>query len=484
MAVCEDYARREGLQIVGMYIDRAKSASKSTVTRGQFQKMLDDSGQNLFDFVLVYKLDRFARDRTQSAVSRSILKKNGVRLLSACENLTDSIESILLESMLEGINEYYSAELAQKVRRGRTENFKKGKSLGGKIPLGFKSEGGYWQPDPVTADWVKEIFQRYSEGQPITEICRIAAAKGWHTNAGKPLQKSTVARMLANRKYIGMLSYQGEEKQCLPVLIDPVIFENVQKLLGRKKHMPNKSLESYLLTGKLFCGVCGEGFVGKSGTSKTGKIYRYYNCLNHTKGECEMKPQRADDIENAVYAACISALDDAVLQEIAATVVAILEEQAKATDKLPELRIALSDRKKQKDNLIDQIAKGAPYGLFAERLNALESEITDLSIRISSEELLKHRKKFDAETVLTWMRGFLAKDTPETRKRVFNMLLNRVYLYPDGRMTLALNLTGDSAEKSISLSECSSLDASASPFATKANTKMYFFDSLLIIDLA
>ena len=104
---CMAYAERNGITVIGNYIDRAMSAR--TADRPDFQRMINDSEKKLFDVIIVWKLDRFSRDRYDSATYKHILKKNGVKVISATENITDSPEGILLESLLEGLSEYYSA---------------------------------------------------------------------------------------------------------------------------------------------------------------------------------------------------------------------------------------------------------------------------------------------------------------------------------------------------------------------------------------
>ena len=132
---CTEYAKHNGITIVGTYIDRALSAK--TDNRPEFQRMIKDSARNNFDVVIVWKLDRFSRDRYDSAHYKRILKKNGVKIISAKENISDGPEGIILESMLEGMAEYYSAELSEKIHRGQKENALKGKNNGGGIPLGY-----------------------------------------------------------------------------------------------------------------------------------------------------------------------------------------------------------------------------------------------------------------------------------------------------------------------------------------------------------
>ena len=132
--VCRDFCKRHNIRIVEIYADRATSASKDIEKRVQFLKMIKDSEKGLFDAVIVYKLDRFARSRYDSATYKYRLKRNGVQLISATENISNDPEGIILESVLEGMAEFYSAELSQKINRGMRESAYKHNSIGGAIP--------------------------------------------------------------------------------------------------------------------------------------------------------------------------------------------------------------------------------------------------------------------------------------------------------------------------------------------------------------
>ena len=155
---CTDFAKRQDITIVGSYIDRALTGK--TDARPQFQKMISDSGKQLFDIVIVYTLDRFARNRYDSATYKAKLKKNGVKVISAKENITDDPSGIILESVLEGMAEYYSVELAQKVLRGMTENALECKWLSGIIPLGYKlDDDKHLIIDDHAAPIVRKIFE-------------------------------------------------------------------------------------------------------------------------------------------------------------------------------------------------------------------------------------------------------------------------------------------------------------------------------------
>lgn len=125
---CTEYAKYNGITIIGTYIDRALSAK--TDNRPEFQRMIRDSAKHIFNVVIVWKLDRFARNRYDSAHYKRILSKNGVKVISAKENISEGPEGIILESMLEGYAEYYSAELSEKIHRGQKENALKGKNNG------------------------------------------------------------------------------------------------------------------------------------------------------------------------------------------------------------------------------------------------------------------------------------------------------------------------------------------------------------------
>ena len=162
--VCTDFCQRHGFRIVEIYADRATSASKDIEKRVEFLRMIKDSEKKNFQAVIVYKLDRFARSRYDSANYKYRLRKNGVQLISATENISNDPEGIILESVLEGMAEFYSAELSQKINRGMKESAYKHNSIGGVIPLGYKSEGKKLVIDEETAPIVRQAFEMYAEG--------------------------------------------------------------------------------------------------------------------------------------------------------------------------------------------------------------------------------------------------------------------------------------------------------------------------------
>ena len=199
---CKIFAERNGIDIVGQYIDRAKSAT--TDKRPDFQRMIADSSKHDFEVIIVWKLDRFARNRYDSAHYKAQLRKNGVKVISATEAISEGAEGVLLESVLEGMAEYYSKELSEKTLRGMTENALKCKSNGGRMPIGLKpNENGDIVIDEEYAPIVREAFNLYADGMNIKEVATAMSARGARTLGGKPVSLAMVKNMLRNRKYIG-----------------------------------------------------------------------------------------------------------------------------------------------------------------------------------------------------------------------------------------------------------------------------------------
>ena len=196
---CQEFAAAEGITIIDSYIDRAISGK--TDNRPAFQQMISDSASKKFSAIIVYKLDRFARNRYDSAMYKAKLKKNGVRVLSAKEHITDSPEGIIMEGLLEAMNEYYSAELSQKIRRGMRENVVKGKTTGGGVALGYKiGADKKLEIDQETAPIVRKIFDMYASGDSYTSIINALNSAGYKTSRGNSYNKSSIQRILQNRK--------------------------------------------------------------------------------------------------------------------------------------------------------------------------------------------------------------------------------------------------------------------------------------------
>jgi len=319
-----EYAERNGYTIIGEYIDRAISGTTAD-NRPEFQRMIADSVKRQFQAVLVYQLDRFARNRYDSATYKAKLKKNGVKVLSARENISDDASGVLMEAVLEGMAEYYSVELSQKIRRGMNLNAEKCLCTGGNIALGYKIEEKRIVIDLETAPVVKCIFDMYIAGNTMAQIIRYLNENQIKTSRGNAYNKNSLHRILTNKRYIGVYTYKDTEApNGIPRIIDDTTFEQAQILMSKNRKAPGraKSLEeSYILTTKLFCGHCEAAVTGVSGTSRNGSLHQYYQCVtNRRRGDCKKKNVQKTYIEDLVVNKVKNLLTDENIDRIAAKV--------------------------------------------------------------------------------------------------------------------------------------------------------------------
>ena len=436
---CTAYAEKNGITVVKHYIDRAISAK--TDNRPQFQQMIKDSERKLFDIVLVWKLDRFARNRYDSARYKTQLKKNGVKLMSATEIISDGPEGIILESVLEGYAEYYSADLSEKVVRGMTENALKGKYNGGAVPIGYVIDAKQrFQPDFLTAPFVAEAFKRYNEGATMTEIRDWLNKHHVKNPRGGSMTYNTVQHMLNNRRYIGELKYRDILiADAIPPLVSAELFQEVQEKMAKNKKAParRKAEDDYLLTTKLFCGHCGALMFGESGTSRTGDVHRYYKCAAAKKRKsCSKKTVRKQWLEDLVVNETMKLIqDDAVINSLVA---AVMELQNKESTSLPLYEKQLRETETGIQNMLNAIQAGILTSSTKERLEALETQKKELEAKIAEERLAK--PKLSEDFVRFWLTRFRKLDLSqkEQRQALIDTFINAIYLYDD-KMLITFN---------------------------------------------
>ena len=429
---CTAYAEKNGITIVKHYIDRAISAK--TDNRPEFQQMIKDSDKKLFDIVLVWKLDRFARNRYDSARYKTQLKKNGVKLMSATEIISEGPEGIILESVLEGYAEYYSADLSEKVIRGMTENALKGKFSGGAIPFGYVINADRrFEIDPLTAPFVAETFQRYNDGQTMREIRDWLNEKGIKNKRGGPMSFNVIQHMLNNRRYIGELKYRDILiPDAIPPIVSVELFNDVQEKMLKNKKAParRKAEDDYLLTTKLFCGYCGALMFGESGTSRTGEVHRYYKCATAKKHKgCKKKTVRKQWLEDLVVNQTMQLVkDDAAMESIIAKV---MELQNKENTNIPLYEKQLRDAESGIQNMLNAIQAGILTSSTKERLEQLEETKRELEARIAEEKLAK--PKVTEEFIRFWLLRFRKLDMrlKDQRQALVDTFINAIYLYDD-----------------------------------------------------
>lgn len=430
---CTAYAEKNGITIVKHYIDRAISAK--TDNRPQFQQMIKDSDKKLFDIVLVWKLDRFARNRYDSARYKTQLKKNGVKLMSATEIISEGPEGIILESVLEGYAEYYSADLAEKVVRGQTENILKGRCNGGRGTFGYTLDSERkFHIDPLASPFVLESFTKYRDGLTMKEIRDWLNENGIKNPVGGEFTYNSVEHMLKNRRYIGELKFRDVVvPDAIPPIVPLELFDDVQEKIAKNKKAParRKAEDDYLLTTKLHCGCCGALMFGESGTSRTGEVHRYYKCATAKKKKgCKKKTVRKQWLEDLVVNQTMQLVrDDAAMESIIAKV---MELQDRENTNLPLYEKQLRDAESGIQNMLNAIQAGILTSSTKERLEQLEETKRELEARIAEEKLAK--PKIKEEFIRFWLMRFRKLDMSlkDQRQALVDTFINSIYLYDDG----------------------------------------------------
>ena len=470
---CSAFAERSSITILRHYIDRAVSAK--TDNRPEFQNMINDSGKKLFDMVIVWKLDRFARNRYDSARYKAVLKKNGVKVVSATEVISDGAEGIILESVLEGYAEYYSADLSEKVVRGMTDNALKCKFNGGTIPIGYViDDEQHFQINPLTAPFVLDAFKRYDEGATMTEIRDWLNEKGVTNTLGRELTYNSIQHMLTNRRYIGEFSYRDVIiPDGIPAIVPQDVFDRVQEKMAKNKKAParHKAEDDYLLTTKLFCGYCGAYLCGESGTGRN-KVYHYYKCVNVKKKKtCKKKPVQKKWIEDLVIDETMKiVMDDKAIEAIVPMVMDLQEQE---NTSLPLYEKQLQEANKGIQNLLNAIQQGVLTPSTKSRLEELEANKEDLEIKIASEKLVS--PKLDAEFVKFWLHRFRKLDVRQQshRKMLIDTFINAIYLYDD-KIIITFNYKDTTTTITFEDVKGSDLDCSGAPPEYQARDNFLF----------
>lgn len=448
---CREFAERNNITIVKIYADRAVSGT-TTAKRDEFNQMIKDSEKGIFDAVICWKLDRFARNRYDSAMNKARLKKNGCRIFYARESIPEGADGIILESVLEGFAEYYSANLSENVKRGNYESALDCKTLGVKV-LGYrKASDGKYEIDPESAPAVRYVFEEYAKGTQPCEIIAELNNRGYKTLRGGPFSKNSVAQIVRNEKYAGVYTYKDliRVENGIPALVDRETFDKCQKRLARSRRLPSSKnggvVGRYILTGKLFCGKCGGTMVSGTGTSKTGRKYGYYQCSNAQHHQCDKRRVKKDWIENLILDKLREFVcNDEFIEMVADKAIAyqngaMLQQRRSATSELERRR---KESVKARDNIIRAIESGMISEALQERYKALDEEIISLESAIND---YKHEAPlFTKEQIVGFfrcLRSNLVNPTENIERlneQLLDTFLNSAFLYDDGRVIICFN---------------------------------------------
>ena len=432
------FADREGYTIVHEYADRAKSGYKKSSARVEFQTMLSDANNGGFDTVIAWKVDRFGRNRRDSAIYKGQLKDIGVRVVYAMEPIPPGAAGVLTEGMLESIAEWYSCNLAENVNRGLRDNALKAISNGAKV-LGYRrGADGHFVLDPEQAAVVRMIFEKYLSGYSAAAIARDLNSAGMKTGRGCHFTPTVIIRTISNERYTGVYIWQDiRVPGGMPVIINRDEWERAQKMKNKTaRHIENTTAD-FLLTGKIFCGICGRPMVGDSGKSHSGTVYYYYSCTGHkSRGgytrSCEKKSVRKDKIERLVldfiYGQCLTGSER---EKIADAVIAAQKEFDKSSP-----RAAVQDELKTTEKKIDNINNAIEAGIWnsstAVRLKSLED--TAQALRNTLAEMDFSRSQLlDKKRIMYFLDRMSKYDrnNPDRQKQLIAAFINSVFVYDD-----------------------------------------------------
>ena len=426
LRVCNDYAEKNHISIIDTYIDRAMTGTNDK--RLAFQKMIKDSDKKSWDYVIVYKLDRFSRNKYEMAIHRKTLRDNGVKILSASESIPDSPEGIILESLLEGMAEYYSAELSQKTKRGMNESRQKGLFTGGSVLYGYKVVNKKIYIDKDQAEVIKYIYDKHISGTYIKEIVKDLTEKGI-LYKGKPFKEPTVRKFLKNEKYIGICRHGDETfTNIYPAIITKDIFDEAKKKFKANQFGKPKKGVSFILKERAICGYCGSQIRGGASKSEKNIIRRYNSCSNRIRFKsCHKSHMKKELLEQLIIDTTFKIFENKENLDL-------------LIDKILEMHnsnvkdysfISLVEQEKSViqisiNNLVNNIENGIITETIKTRLCELETKLEELNKKLSNENL-KLNDPITKEEITEFIKTSLKQDAGY----LINLLTKKIIIYDD-----------------------------------------------------
>ena len=386
---CSRYARREGLTVVRVYADRAISGRSDD--RPEFQHMVSDAKSHTFSKVIVYKLDRFARNTYDSAIYRKRLDDEGVSVVSATEGIPDSPEGRLLESVITGVAEWYSADLSQKSRRGMRDNAKKA-LYNGAVVYGYRcGKDRRYEIVPDEAEMIRLMFAGFLAGKSYGELADEMAARGVRSSYGTPVTKAWVERHIHNEAYMG--TYRWDDIVVdggMPAIVDPETWRKAQERGRGARSLKHK--RDYPLVGRLIEAESGRKMMGYSSWGKQHKEYLYYALERQGRGKGRSRDRITVSLPKVHAAVCASVMavlaDDDVRTGVAMAMVE--RSQVRASDAIlrrERLEERLAEVERSQANLLRAVERGLDLDGIDQRSAELAGERRLLRAQLDAEEV-------------------------------------------------------------------------------------------------
>ncbi|MBS6585854.1 MAG: recombinase family protein [Eubacterium sp.] len=436
-----EYAVSKGLTIVREYSDAAISGT--TNARPQYQLMLSEIDKIKPAVLILWKTDRLGRNKIELIVAKKMIRESGCRIhLIAEPTPDDSPESGLMETILEGMTEFYSKNLSCNIRRGMEYNARHA-LFNGHAVFGYcVGSDKKYVINPAQAPFVQRMFTEYADGKALTDIVRDMDAQGLRTSRGVKFSVNTVNKMLKNRAYIGEYHFGDIViPDGMPALIDATTFDRVQERLRlnqrfgsqRKQVSITDEAPRFWLTGKLFCGECGSSMQGISGTSKTKAKHYYYGCKGQRAKRCHKKAVRKAWIEKIVIRILTDLLNDTEnLASLAIDAANYYNKNYRDTGYLESLEARRREVEKGLANFVKAIEMGVFNESTQKRMAELQEEKNALTEAIEA-ELVRQALYEDEHSIQAYFDKYLHADLndPDVRESVLNYFVDKIWLYDD-----------------------------------------------------
>ena len=375
------------------------------------------------------------------------MKDNGVKLLSAMEQIPDTPEGTLMEALLEGFNQYYSEELAQKVNRGIRESWLKGNTTGGQPIFGYDVVDKKCIINEYEAEIIREAFTKYAQGYKARAIAADMQERGLRRKNGKLIDAKYLYFILHNKRYTGKVEHHGVVyDNIFPRIISDELWYAVNTINEENKLAPSRKKEifDYILSGKLVCGLCKHKMLGESGTSHTGDIHYYYVCLSkrRRKKPCDAKAVHKQHLEDVVINNTVKMLNTPEnITTIAKVIFDIHEKETNDNNALKRLIRKREEAVKASNNLIKAIEQGIITEMTKARLKELENEIVQYDFDIEQEKQ-KSYSYLTVEEIEAFLKSKVFDDPNDIkiRKLLVNTFVREVILYPD-KIIITYNFT-------------------------------------------
>ena len=438
------YAEREGYTIIHEYADHAKSGFKNSERRAAFHAMLRASASGMFDTVIAWKVDRFGRDRRESATFKGQLADQGVSVVYAMEPIPDGAAGALTEGMLEAIAEWYSRNLSENITRGKHDNASKCLYNGNSV-IGYqKGPDGRYEINEPEANVVRRIFSLYSQGMSASAVSKIINEDGIMTNRGKTFCPSRIIYMIQNEAYIGVFHYKEHRiPGGMPAIIDNDTWEVCQALRKKTAKSHGVRTHDYLLTGHITCGLCGSSIRGTCCSTRTISRY-YYICSSRKTGKgCHAETFRQSHLENTIFDFLFdNVLNDDMLSRFADLVVETLNASLEESP-VVHLEASLRDINRRIDNINRAISEGIWTKSTASMLDELTRQAEELENNIAYKKMTDERT-ISKDRILFYLKKIAdgKRDDSEYLKSLINTFINSITVYDDS-IRLVINATNN-----------------------------------------